>query len=141
MQLMPLSRTRSCVARHRVRVNITATVHPGSPPGRVVDEGRVPAPIKAVVTPAPRPKRNPNVYAKTETNRAADKESRPRRDKDHRGIVPGHVDESRVDWSNRDIGPSAHHHGSVASQISELLGLTAKSLHCVHRSEEHTSEL
>src|ERR1035441_3414687 len=126
MQLMPLGRTGTCVALHRVRVNIAAAVYPGSPPGRIVDEHRTPTPIEAVITPTPRPERNANVYAKTETNRTAYKESRPRRDKDHRGIVPGHIDESRVDGSNRDIGPSAHHHGPVGSQVSEFLGLTAK---------------
>ena len=48
---------RCIVPNFRVRMNVRAAVHPGSSPASVVDENRVPTPIKSgkAGAPAPRP--------------------------------------------------------------------------------------
>ena len=57
VQFMRLGRPRARreSVHIRIRMNILASVHPGSSPTGVVDEESVPAPIEAVEAPAPRP--------------------------------------------------------------------------------------
>src|SRR5579862_2903731 len=71
---------RGCIASNSsLRVNVCAAVDPGSSPASVVDENRVPTPIKSGKAGAPAPRRDGGSDAdpEAEANRATDYETGP----------------------------------------------------------------
>src|SRR5580700_3586245 len=97
-----------------VGMRIFAAVHPGSPPPGVVDEYAVPAPVKAVIAPAPRPEESSERYAIAETNPATDKETGTRREENDSRVVVRHNDKGRVHRHDRDIRTAANDNLTVA---------------------------
>src|SRR5258708_36563294 len=84
-----------------VWMSIFATIVPGSAPSRVIDEHAMPAPIEAVIAPAPWSKRKPERGAIAEADRAAHKKAGPRRIKHNARIIVRHHDASRIDRLDR----------------------------------------
>ena len=125
---------RGCIAPNFVRVNVRAAVDPGSSPASVVDENRVPTPIKSGKpgAPAPRPEGRSDRHPEAEANRATDYETRPWSDENDRWAVIRHNDESRIDGRNRDVRTAADDDLGIRSQISVVISLAAFSLNGVH---------
>ena len=112
-------------------MNVRAAVHPGSSPASVVDENRVPTPIKSskAGAPAPRPEDRSDGHPEAEANRAAHHETSSWSDENDRWTVIGHNDEGRIDGSNRDVRPAADNDLRIRAQISVVISLAAFS-HC-----------
>src|SRR5208282_1545057 len=115
-----------------VGVDINTAVHPCASPGPVVDIESVGAPVKAAVTPSPRTEECTDGYAESETDGCAHNEPRARRRINNERVVERHADERRVDGRNLDIRTTTHDDLTVATQIAEILGPLAHSLHRIH---------
>src|ERR1035441_11026320 len=98
-------------------MNILVPVDPGPPPGCVVDDHHVRAPIKAAISPPPRAKEIPDGHEEAKADCAADHDPGLRRKENNRRVIVRHWDEGRMDGHDRDVRTIAN-----------------------DRSEEHTSE-
>src|ERR1035441_6138400 len=115
-----------------VGMYVCAPVDPGPPPGGIVDDHCVPAPVKAVITPAPRSKESSDRHAEAEADRAADHETTPWREENDSRIIVRHHDEAGVYGHDCDVGSGANDNLAVTSQISEVAGFPPLPLDRVH---------
>src|ERR1700686_4366386 len=113
-------------------MNVFVPVDPGPPPGCVVDNYHVRAPIKAAISPAPRAKEITNGHEEAEADHAADHDPGCRREENNRWVIHRPRDEGRMQGYNRDVRPIADDDLRVAAQISVIPGLLALSLHRIH---------
>src|SRR5579864_5277334 len=109
-------------------MKIFAAVHPGSSPAGIVDEHRVPAPIEAIIAPAPWPEKSSEGHAKAEANPATDKESGTRREENNSRVVVRHDDEGRVHRHDGDIRTAANDNLAVAPKIPVVASLPPLAL-------------
>src|SRR5699024_9158832 len=82
-----------------IGMNVSSPVVPGAPPGSIVDDYYMRAPVEAVVAPAPRLEGCAQGDAVVKPYRTTDGKPTPRGDEDHSRIVIWHIDDAGIHGS------------------------------------------
>src|SRR5579864_6071463 len=115
-----------------IGMNIDASVFPSSSPRRLADEQAMRSPVETAYAPSPGPEESSESYTVAKVDRSAHKKSRPRRNEYYAGVVVRHRNIIWIYRSDRDVRSAAHYDLRVASQIPEVSGFPAFSLHRIH---------
>src|ERR1019366_6490853 len=110
-----------------------AAVYPGPRPRPAANDDVVRAPAEADASPAPR-QEGADEDARSERDRAADKEARARPVEDHRRIVVRNIQQIRIHRQNLDITRPRCYYAvlRICAQVAVVIRALALVLHRIH---------